>query len=208
MGLGLWLALSGGCVTDRIPFEAKPKEPPAILDSQTSSLKIGDLFWVDRSSSTEWPMQVVVRDANPNRELKARVRLLDPDFDPTNPEDLPPPFQSIDVPKSGSELRDFPFTVPTSFLSLASCHRLELVVSGSFSKRAEAQGPAFFSYLDEDDAADIAWAKWWVWEGTTDSAMQPDKAMRIVESCSAGTEVLDETTSTPTTPMAGGGALP
>ena len=44
MGLGLWVALSGGCVTDKIPFESKPREPPAILNAPTSRLQIGDLL--------------------------------------------------------------------------------------------------------------------------------------------------------------------
>lgn len=206
LGLGswtAWTALSGGCVTDKIPFEPKPREAPAILDSPTSTIEIGDLFWVDRSNARGmWPMQVVVREANVNREIVAHVRVVDPQVDLSNPENRQPQFETFDVPKSGTALRDFPFTVQTSALAPASCHRLELVVSGSFKK---SQQSGFFDYLDPEDAEDIARAKWWVWEGNPDSAMGMEA--NIVRTCNARSDLLDETTPT-TTPMAGSGALP
>lgn len=202
MGLGLMAALGGGCVTDRIPFEERPMEPPEILDSLTSKLKIGDLFWVDRSGTTMWSMQVVVREADVNRPILAHWRLLDPELDLSNTNIDLPEFVQSEVPKSGSELRDFRFSVQVQDLPLSSCRRLELVVSGSFDETAVQDD--FFSYVDREDRWDLAFARWWVWEGTPSTAMG-ENADRLVRTCKPATDVLDENRAQPTAGASGEG---
>ena len=190
MGLGLWTALSGGCVTDTISFDREPIEPPVILDSPTFQHKIGDVFFVDRTADeTMWKMHVLVRERDVNRPLTAHHRLVEPLADPMDR----PQFVTVTVPLGSveePELRDLEFTVSTTLLQPSSCHQLQLVVSGSFEP--DETDPGFFAFV-RDNKDDISWARWWVWEGTRGSI---DKPAELIESCNAG-EVLPMPSAAP-----------
>jgi hypothetical protein len=124
-------------------------------------------------------MQVLVREKDPTRKLIAHYRLVDPEDENLAKE--PPPFEVVPVPQGAGdrpELRTLSFEVRTESLSIDSCRRLELVVSGSFDEDGLAN--AFFDYIPDDDRQhDLAWAVWWMWEGTPD---RNDPA-KLVRSC-------------------------
>lgn len=196
MGLGLWTALSGGClVTDQITFDEEPIEPPEILDSPTSPRQMSRPFWVE-ASSMMWPMQVLVREKDPNRDLVAHFRIVKPKID-----DLiksPPPFDSVDVPKGGidPELRELKFDVHTDRLDLGRCHRLELAVSGHFDPKGISGG--FFSYTLPGYEDDLATAAWLVLEG--DSDLPDPDAKALLDSCDADVDLLEPMTLGETMP--------
>jgi hypothetical protein len=201
MGLGLWTVLSGGCVTDTIPFDREPIEPPDIRDSPTSPRKIGDVFFVDASKPPpSWPMQVLVREKDPQRKLIARQRIYDPSK--TDLSMSPPPFTTVVVPLGSleePELREVSFEVRKSLLNPDTCYRLELVVSGSFGE--DDVNNAYFDLIRvEDEAHDIDSAKWWVWEGERArlmDAMDSEAAQKLLLSCDA--EAVMQEQMSPTT---------
>jgi hypothetical protein len=181
MGLGWCVSCSSGClVTDVIPFEEQPVEPPVILDSPTSARRIGFPFWMDKTTYTMWTMAVVVREKDATRPLTAHFRIVDPEVDVTR---NPPPFDAIPVPAGGidPELRDLTFQVQTDSLALNHCHRLELAVSGHF---LDFSDPPFFSLVEKAFKDDLATAVWPVFEGTGDPATSPNAA-DLLNSCKA-----------------------
>jgi hypothetical protein len=188
MGLGLCVTCGSGClVTEKIPFEPDPLEPPQILDSRTSMVDIGDHFLIDKTTQAMWTMQVVVREQDPSRELRAHYRV----YEPIKQTD--PPFEQRVVPTGGvdPELRDLSFTVSSDTLSPGKCHKLELAVSGHFLKDEEeptmdVSAPAFFKFVDPRYADDRAIAVWYVFEGKDNDTLAPD----LAQSCGASTVFL------------------
>jgi hypothetical protein len=184
MGLGLWTAVGGGCVTDTISFDRKPVGPPIIEDSPTNptDIKIGRPFWVDANKGREWSMEVLVREKDPNRALVARHRIYVPET--TEPEDQP--FDPVPVPQGSIEKpqeRTLRFTVSTTSLEPDKCHQLDLVVSGSFDPDDVTVPSRFDLIRDRAQEHDIDRAGWSVWEGDEDSA-----EVGLFKSC--GAEVL------------------
>jgi hypothetical protein len=179
--LGLWTAVGGGCVTDTISFHPEPVGPPIIESSPTFRTKINDTFWVDANDGPEWTMEVVVRDKDPDRELLARYRIYVPSK--TDLRERAPQFEQFTVPKGSvedPEERTLPFKVPTTALEPDTCHRLELVVSGSFDPKQSA-GFWFDVPRETVNEHDIDAASWQVWEG--DPLMPASE--KLVTTCAA-----------------------
>lgn len=190
MGLGLCLTCGSGClVTDQIPFEEAPLEPPVILNSPTSPRKIGYPFFVDKTKSM-WTMQVTVREKNSLRPLAAHVRIVDPEVDDALTP--PPSFDEFPVPTGGvdPELRDLTFQVQTASLKLNHCHRLELAVSGHF---LDSSDPLDFSKVARAFKEDLATAVWGVWEGKNE--VTEAQAKDLLDSCKAATDLLGSGTT-------------
>jgi hypothetical protein len=187
MGLGLCVTFGSGCVvTEKFPFEPEPLEPPDILNSPTFKIEIGDTFLVDKTQMM-WTMQVVVREKDPDRELRAHYRVVEPTTK------VEPPFETVVVPSGGPnpELRDLTFTVSTERLSPGQCHRLELAVSGHFFKNdkdptMDVSAPGFFNFVDPNFADDLDIAKWTVYEGDDNATLAPD----LAQTCGAKTDLL------------------
>jgi hypothetical protein len=174
-------------VTDKIPFEPDPVEPPRILKSRTSKVDLGALFLIPKSQMM-WTMQVVVREKDPDRELHAHFRVVELD-QPT----VDPPFESRIVPTGGvdPELRDLTFMVSTDTLAPGKCHQLELAVSGHFLRDAEdptmdVSAPAFFNFVDPRFADDLDIAKWTVFEGKDTDTLAQD----LAKTCNPRTDLI------------------
>jgi hypothetical protein len=169
----LW-ALCGGClVTEEIPFDEEPNLPPVIL-SKPGEPEIGSIIWIDKSALPQWMLRVQVRDENVEQSLEAHFRIR-------RQIEMYPRFDSLPVPSAtGTPLRDLDIFVDTAGLRDYECHRLELVVSGSFI--AGLTTPEDFQFVMSEDQSDIAFASWWIWEG--EGRDTPDaNRLAVLESC-------------------------
>jgi hypothetical protein len=117
-----------------------------------------------------------VRDENVDQPLEAHVRIRH-EADMV-PEWAPP----IPVPPSGNPVRDLTIFIDTDGLQFYTCHRLELVVSGSFLP--DFIEPGAFQYVLPEDRDDLASAAWWILEGEGSSTPDADR-LRISRSCDA-----------------------
>jgi len=173
--VGLVSGPCAGClVTDEIMFENEPNFPPVILDAPSPTAPIGSHVWIDSSADVKtWPLSVRVRDKNINQPLVAHWRVVadaerkDPSFEPLN---LPP----------GLLVRDLKILVQTEALELGTCHKLELVVSGSFFKKVD---PAYFEAVPDGAEDDVAKAVWWLLEG--DMHASAEEKARLIDTCNA-----------------------
>jgi len=177
--------LPGCLVTDRIEFEVERNVPPVILDKPGTEYPIGEIVWIDRdppvdpsTAPNEWSFDVTVRDENVRDELEARLRVRtdrepNPDFTPNQV-----------VQQTGAVNRTFKVTVDLGQLRTNECHRVELVVSGSFLDRSE---PLFFDVAQPPE--DIGEASWIVWEGNGNPT--PAEAQAILSSCDAVDDFLE-----------------
>ena len=173
--LGLVSGACAGClVTDEIMFESEPNFPPVILDAPPPTAPIGDHVWIDSSADVKtWRLDVRVRDENITQPLVAHWRVVadagrkDPSFEHLN---LSP----------GLLVRDLPIFVQTEALELGTCHKLELVVSGSFFKKLD---PAYFEAVPDGAEDDVAKAVWWLLEG--DMHASAEEKARLIDTCNA-----------------------
>jgi hypothetical protein len=167
--------LSACLVTDEITFPEEVPYPPTIVDVPGSEIPIGTILWLDIDQRTghpqnEWRIPVRIRDDNVDQELQTRYRVL-------REGSLLPPWTPDVIAPSGSPTReDYEVKVRFGDLRPGQCHRLELVVSGSFLRRTD---PRFFDVLNDEGEmnGDIARASWTILEGSATTA--------FVDSCKA-----------------------
>jgi hypothetical protein len=87
--------------------------------------------------------------------------------------------------------------VNTANLVNYRCHRLELLVSGSFIGFTD---PERFGLVAPGDETDVASAVWWIWEGQGETTPIARKG-EIAESCEAIEDVLHAEMAPITEPM-------
>jgi hypothetical protein len=90
-----------------------------------------------------------------------------PEFEPT-----------IELPASGALIRNLDITLPSSQLTQDNCHRIDVVVSGSF--RQDADDPGDFDEVNIE--WDLAGASWWIFEGDSQLATA-EQRLKIIDSC-------------------------
>lgn len=173
VGTSMWM-LSGCLVTDQISFPEEEQFPPTIVDVPGTEIPIGGIFWVDLDKpQNEWELPVRIRDDNVDEELTARHRIL-------KESELLPAWTEDTIAPSGVPTReDYKVKVPFGELRRRACHRVELVVSGSFVKRSHPS-PKLFDVTEVED--DIARASWTILEGKGVEALTDDKAL-LLDSC-------------------------
>lgn len=187
--LGLVSGPGTGClVTDEIMFENEPDFPPVILDALRPVARIGTHVWIDSSADIKtWPLDVRVHDENILQPLVAHWRVV---ADDTRKD---PSFEEVKLPK-GQLVRDLRILVQTEALELGTCHKLELVVSGSFFKKLD---PPYFEAVPDGAEADVAKAVWWLLEG--DMRAGAEEKARLIDTCNAvsGVVALDSVVDQP-----------
>jgi hypothetical protein len=161
-------------VTDQVEFPTDPDIPPMILDAPHSLAPIGSQVWIDKAAQPSWEMSVRVRELNLGQELKAHWRLV-------NKDDPKPLFSERKLPEGDSELRDLEFTVQSDSLRDGECARLDLAVSGSFSKHID--DPKWFDQPNNDHDDDLDTASWWIFEGEGPTKTSDADKARILSSC-------------------------
>jgi hypothetical protein len=182
--------LSACLVTDEIGFPEEEQFPPTIIDVPGTEIPIGAIFWVDLEGhiQNEWSLPVRIRDDNVEQTLKARYRILR-EGDPL------PAWTESEIAPSGVVTReDYTVTVPYGELRRKECHRVELVVSGSFLRRTD---PRFFDVLNDEGESygDIARVAWTIWEGKGErDTLDGDKVL-LINSCAAIESFLQTTTT-------------
>lgn len=161
-----------GClVTDKQTFEGQPNSPPVIL-SKTGQPTIGMIVWID-NVQPEWQLEVQVRDEDVDQVLQAQWRVWRVD-------DPDPMFDTLDdIERTGEPIRNLQIRVNTANLVNYRCHRLELLVSGSFIGFTD---PDFFGLVAPGDEADVARASWLIWEGQGLDT-PPMQLAEIAQSC-------------------------
>ncbi|MDH5676479.1 MAG: hypothetical protein OEZ06_30445 [Myxococcales bacterium] len=175
--------LAGCLITEDLRFEEESDVPPVVLDVADTRTPIGSSFWVDfysdTSTSTELKIDVLVRDENVEQDLWARWRV-------TTKTRMTPDFQPLPLPGDGVLKRDLQITVSQGDFREGECHRLELVVSGSFLDPEDPQrgkDPNLFDYTIKAD--DLGYASWWIWEGTGAGTTEDSKKAALLASCDA-----------------------
>lgn len=174
------LMLSGCLVTDEIQFPQDVPYPPTIVGVPGAEFQIATIIWIDLKghAQNEWKLPVRIRDDNVDQTLEARYRVLQPG-EPS------PRWARDEIAPSGSPVReDYEVKVRFGDLLPGECHRVELVVSGSFLRRTENK---FFDVLNDEGEAsgDIARASWTILEGDpSDPEIEKKKAL-LLDSCKA-----------------------
>jgi hypothetical protein len=159
-----------GCLAQDLDYRAPANWPPAIATPE--SMGSGSLRPLDQivrlradqlsgggdaGPITSLRFDVVVRDPDVAQELAYKVYV---DFQRNVNEGaviaefLPPVSRSL----SGRGQRALSFSVPTSFLREAGCHRVELLVSGRF----QTPNPPLATGREPLEAGDLGTATWWV----------------------------------------------
>ncbi|MGB5810320.1 MAG: hypothetical protein WBG86_07315 [Polyangiales bacterium] len=144
-----------GCVTtDRIEFQLEESFPPSIVSAADADYplnQIGALNLDDPVEAPEALLQTVVRDPNFDETLEYRI-FLD-SFEP--PPAVERPIQEGTIGPSGF-LDRFPvFAIPFTRLEAGQCHKIELVVVGTFaSGSVEPRRPVIPGDFDQ--------VTWWI----------------------------------------------
>jgi hypothetical protein len=171
----VWLSCGGCLVTDAITFDEEPNLPPIVL-SKVGEPEIGSIVWIDKFAMPQWTLGVQVRDENLEQPLEAHWRIRTRD-------ERSPRFHPLPVPSvAGSPVRDLDLFIDTAGLQDYECHRLELVVSGSFIEGLT--DPDSFAFVRPEHLYDLAFASWWIWEGEGRDTPDASKLM-IFDSCDA-----------------------
>jgi hypothetical protein len=161
-------------VTEEFRYDEEPNLPPTIL-SVPGWPQINTMHWVDSSTRSEFQLRVQVRDENVDQQLFAHIRIRRL-ADPT------PRFREEEVLRNGMPVRDFDLFIDTTGLQQYECHRLELVVSGSFVRGFNQ--PLDFDRVPDGLSDDRAYASWTILEGEGSNTPDPEK-LKIFNSCDA-----------------------
>lgn len=169
------LVLSTGClVTEDILFEGQDDVPPSFVFRPRSVPPIGDILEVNADTRevegmTNLEFNVQVLDPNVQQALETQIRLRTlANASPASNELLVINEDGLDIPGTGSAVRDFRFSFLTTVLREGQCHQLELAVSGDFQEGADDE--RYFALPTRP--GDVAVATWWIWE--TSISVNPD----------------------------------
>lgn len=143
-----------GCIaTSPIDFPEDENFPPSVISQATAAYplrEIGQLNLDDPVDEPEVPLEVIVRDPNVDQTLEYRVFL-----DSTNPPaSAELPIDQGTLPPTGDVERPRTFTVSHDLLAPGVCHKIEIVVVGSFFGFVEPRRPA--------QPGDVDNATWWI----------------------------------------------
>ncbi len=161
------LLLMGCLVTDEIEIPEEPFCPPSIVSPPAADNPLDEIVRVNLGAgevdagTPEETFEVTVRDCNHGETLTAHVFLdARPDFGVPGLVDIEP------IEPTGGLERTYEFRIGhNQFVALggATCHKVELLVSGEFSGLREPERPG-----------DIATAVWWA--SVTDDGNEPSLA--------------------------------
>lgn len=146
--------MATGCiVASPIDFPEDENFPPSVVSEATAPYplrEIGQLNLDDPVDEPEVPLEVTVRDSNIDQTLEYRIFL-----DSTNPPaSAERPIDEGTLPPTGDVERPRTFTVSYDLLTPGVCHKIELVVVGSFFGFVEPRRPT--------QPGDIDNVTWWI----------------------------------------------
>lgn len=146
-------AFGAGCITTNpVEFQAEENFPPSIISQQGAEFPLSEIGQIDLDAPVEpreMPLQVIIRDPNFGQTLEFRMFLDAPE--PPEPER---PIQEGEILPSGFVERPRLFSISYDELAPGVCHKIELVVVGSFASNVEQRRPR--------EEGDIDQATWWV----------------------------------------------
>jgi hypothetical protein len=145
---------ASGCIaTSPIDFPEDENFPPSVVSEATAEYplrEIGQLNLDDPVDEPEVPLEVIVRDPNIDQTLEYRIFL-----DSTNPPaSAEVPIDQGTLPPTGDVERPRTFTVSYDQLPPGVCHKIELVVVGSFAGFVEPRRPT--------QPGDVDNVTWWI----------------------------------------------
>jgi hypothetical protein len=161
-------------VTDSVEFDPVVNNPPTFVKRPGSKLAFpGEIKFVKRSDAASWSFPLRVRDADRDQDLELHSRIV------TSMNRDPDRAETRLLPATGSLTRDFEYVINSGELLTDNCHRIDLVVSGSFNHPLEGDEEDLQDFEGRTDPDDFASYTFWIWEGEPDSF----DAQKIVETC-------------------------
>jgi hypothetical protein len=177
----LGLVLTGCVVTDPVEFKNEVDVPPTIIDDPQFPNGSIILFEnVEGGGEKALRIQPKIRDENVDQVLKVRLMI-------TRAADAIVYTCPETALLGGSTLRDYDIVVPQIYLNPGECHKVDVAVSGHFTRCRDDKELAekLFADVDEDHSGDIARATFWVWEVSNNVLGNAAATQNLVNSCKA-----------------------